>query len=365
LQRVHAENANLPIRGPDAAGAFPDATYATMVRQESRIVVPDTNILLQDIADACERRKRLALVTAANTGAIRLFCSQQVVDEVSDHAVEHALSEHVDPRDFLWRWQHEYLPLLRVVPHGSIPESIFTPYELARIRRLNRSKDTPTVMLAIALGAFFLSKDEPAWEAVYDTVVDKEQLLDWLAPVRGGNTADELSKVGVTAMILPSIALQAIDNTFHAIEQHAPLAFVPLALTVAYGAYKVPRDRYQAVWRGLGYAAQVLITFRTRYEEALDQFTAMAPSVPTWGQLADVAPRRAVLLRACLMGLARSPYSQRSAAELANFLPDLFVGQSSPLVRETLRSVPCFHEPYRGRWQVGGCARYGTRNVTD
>lgn len=28
LTHVHAENAELPIRHPDAAGAFPDATYA-------------------------------------------------------------------------------------------------------------------------------------------------------------------------------------------------------------------------------------------------------------------------------------------------------------------------------------------------
>jgi hypothetical protein len=75
LMRVHAENANLPIRAADAAGAFPDANYGGLIRQESLVVVPDTNILLEDIADSCERGKRLVLVTATNTGAIRLICS--------------------------------------------------------------------------------------------------------------------------------------------------------------------------------------------------------------------------------------------------------------------------------------------------
>jgi predicted nucleic acid-binding protein len=351
--RVHAENANLPIRAADAAGAFPDANYGGLIRQESLVVVPDTNILLEDIADSCERGKRLVLVTATNTGAIRLICSQQVVDEVSKNAVEHALCTRVDPADFLWRWQHEYLPQLRIVPHGAIPAEVFTPYELKRIRRLNGSKDTPSVMLALALGAFYLSKDEAPWKAVYDTIADKDVLLDWLAPVRGGSTADELSKIGFAAMILPALAFQAIGQGYQTIRRHTPFAFVPLLALLAYGAYKVPRDKYNDVLRGVGYATEVFMAMRYRYEQALERFNAMAPPVPLWEKLADAASRRSVLHRACLMALARSPHSQRSATELASMLPDTFVGQSSPLVREVLRAQPSFYEPYRGRWQVG------------
>ncbi len=353
LRDVHATNATLPIRGTDAAGAFPDANYGSLIRRESLVVVPDSNILLQDIADACLRHKRLALITAANTGAIRLICAEHVIDEVSAHAAGHALVAGVEPVEYLRRWKDEYLPLLRVVPNGAVPESIFTPYELGRVRRLNASKDTPSVRLAMALGAFYLTKDEAPWQAVYDTLADKKTLLDWLVPVRGGNTADELSKVGCAAMIAPALAFEAVHKLYGVICQRGPLAFVPIVAAFAYGAYMIPRARYKDALTGIGHAAEVFAACRSRYEEAMDRFAAMSPQVPSWDELADATPRRALLHRACLIALARSPYTYRSAVELAGMLPGLGVGQSSPLVRETLRLSGCFVEPYRGRWQVG------------
>ncbi len=116
-------------------------------------------------------------------------------------------------------------------------------------------------MLSIALGAFYLTKDEAPWEAVYDTLADKERLLNWLAPVRGGNTADELSKVGFAAILLPAITFQAIGQIYRTVQRRAPLALIPIGALIAYGAYKVPGDRYKDVWRGLGYAPKCFLSF--------------------------------------------------------------------------------------------------------
>ena len=44
-------------------------------------------------------------------------------------------------------------------------------------------------------------------------------------------------------------------------------------------------------------------------------------------------------------------------------LPELFVGQRTPLVRETLRSHACFAEPYLGLRQSGCRARDPRRHI--
>lgn len=353
LRHVHAENAALPIRHPGPSGAFPDATFGGLIRQESLLIVPDTNILLQDIANSCRRGRRLNLITAANAGAIRLICAQHVIDEVSEHSAEFAAQQGLNPEVFELRWKREYLPQLRMIPIDSIPVSVLTPDEFARIHLLNKSKDVPSVVLAMTLGAFYLSKDEAAWESVYDEKADAEEMFKWLEPVRGGNNADELSKAGFAALLVPALAFDTIGQALGALGRNAAWAFIPIAGALAFTAYRIPRTRYKEIWSGFGFATEVFMEFRTRYEMAMERFRRMTPQIPTWEELAGSIPRRSTLLRACVATLARSPYSHRSAVELAQRLPDIGVGQSALLVREALRANNCFSQPYRGRWQVG------------
>lgn len=282
-----------------------------------------------------------------------MICAQHVVEEVADHAAEFAEQLRVDPHTFLTRWREEYMPVLRVIPDRSIPEAVLTQGELTRVRRLNESKDIPSVVLAMALGAFFLTKDEPAWEAVYDAKADPDELGRWLEAVRGGNTADELVKFGRAGVLLPALVLEGFVRLFASVRRHMPWAFAPLVAGLAYGASRVPSTRYESLGQGVGRAVDIYMAFRTRYQTAIEAFRPMEPSVPAWTEIAREVPRRSALLRACLAALARSPRSQLSAAELARQLPKLGVGQSAPLVREVLRSHQCFSEPYSGRWQVG------------
>jgi hypothetical protein len=89
------------------------------------------------------------------------------------------------------------------------------------------------------------------------------------------------------------------------------------------------------------------------YEEVHSQFTSAAPKTPSWSALAAVLPPAAVLGRACVYTLARSPGGDRSAAELAAELPYLSVAQGEAKVRQVLRDAGPFTEVWRGRWQAG------------
>ena len=92
------------------------------------------------------------------------------------------------------------------------------------------------------------------------------------------------------------------------------------------------------------------------YEEVQDQFTSAAPKTPGWAPLAAELPPAAVLGRACLHTLARSPGCDRSAAELTMELPFLGVAQGEAKVRQVLRDAGPFTEVWRGRWQAGHAA---------
>jgi hypothetical protein len=85
------------------------------------------------------------------------------------------------------------------------------------------------------------------------------------------------------------------------------------------------------------------------YQEVHGQFTSAAPKTPSWASLAAALPPAAVLARACLHTLARSPGCDRSAAEL----PSLSVAQGEAKVRQVLREADPFTEVWRGRWQAG------------
>jgi hypothetical protein len=129
------------------------------------------NILRNDIRRACRTGQRTVLVTAANAGLIRLFCARHVHDEVIEHSGEWTATGPVTRNGFLRAWLLEYLPLIRVVPIGAGHLAWLGPAELARVRHLAQPAqdpdDVPSAVLALLLGAFFLSGDVKPLRAVY------------------------------------------------------------------------------------------------------------------------------------------------------------------------------------------------------
>src|SRR5689334_21308104 len=64
-----------PLRLPTADGVFPSSLIVS-----PSPVVPDANVLRNDVLYACRRGRPTALVTAAKGGLLRLFAARHVVD---------------------------------------------------------------------------------------------------------------------------------------------------------------------------------------------------------------------------------------------------------------------------------------------
>jgi predicted nucleic acid-binding protein len=354
LKKMHADNAARPIRYPLESGAFPNGGYGALLHGESLVVVPDTNILLQDLAQACRAERRLTLVNAANVGALRLFCAEHVIDEMYDRIKRDASRLRVSYDDLLARWEDEYLPLLRVVPNDTVSESMLTSAERRRVRHLLASKDVPSVKLALALGALYLTEDQGARWAVYDERATAEELLKWVAPLQDGGSAEVLGNAAFIVILVPTITMWRFVEIGKTLASEAPWLFWPgLAVGLGFVLAKTTMGGMRQTISGVGTAFEAFMECMRPYYEALERFRAVAPTMPSWAQLSSEIGRREVLLRASIWNLARYPAGDASALELSQRLPDLDVGQGPNLVRSALRESACFHQTSRGRWQLG------------
>lgn len=353
LSDIHAKNAQLPIRRPDQCGAFP-TWWIEGLFGESLLVVPDANVLRNDIVRACRKNQRTVLITAANAGSLRLFCAEHVLEEVSRHAKEWANQTDIPHQTYVARWTDEYLPLIRTVDANGLPLSILSPIELERVASLGDSKDVPSVVLSLALGAFFLTEDRRAWEAVYGTGANNEELRKWLSVLMDGGDAGELGKLVFVTTALPTAGIISLWKLSRWVFQQSPWTFAALGAGLFLLAAQTSRETYRRIGSGLTEAISGLNEhLYSPYHEALERFRRMAPDIPSWEVLRGTNDRRAILARASAYHLARSRTGAISAHELARALPDVGIGQGTQLVRETLQNHGCFHQPYAGRWQVG------------
>ena len=351
---MHADNATRPIRYPYESGAFPDGGYGALLHGEGLIVVPDTNILLQDLAQSCRAQRRLTLVNAANVGALRLFCAEHVVDEMYEHIAEDAPRLGIPYEELLARWEDEYRPLLRVIPNDAITESLLTGAERWRVHHMLASKDVPSIKLAVTLGALYLTEDQGARWAVYDERATAEELLRWVGPLQDGGSAEVLGNAAFIVILVPTITLKRFVELARVLSAEAPWLFWPgLAMGVGFAVAKTTKDGILQTISGVGTAFKIFMECMRPYYETLDRFRAAAPAKPSWTQLSNELGPREVLRRASLWRLARHPAGDASAVELSQRLPDLGVGHGPNLVRGILRTNTCFHQTSRGRWQVG------------
>ncbi len=158
LKFAHARNAIAPIHRPDEQGGFVSSSLAgaTLGRGVPPIVA-DANRLRENVLYSCRTGRRTVLITAANSGATRIYCASHVLEEVAEHAREWTeRSAGVSLGSFLEQWESEYLPLIREVQDGEIPLGVLNPVELERLAQLHLKDpdDVPSATLALALGAF-------------------------------------------------------------------------------------------------------------------------------------------------------------------------------------------------------------------
>ena len=210
LSLAHARNAIAPIHRPDEQGAFVSSSLAgaTLGRGVPPIVA-DANRLRENILYTCRTGRRTVLVTAANSGATRIFCASHVLEEVAEHAREWTdRCADVSLGRFLEQWDSEYLPLIREVRQGEIPSGVLSPAELERIANLHTKDpdDVPSATLALALGAFFLSDDRAALRAVYGYDLDLAGHRAWVDLLKAGGDAGELGTMMFSVVMIPTIA---------------------------------------------------------------------------------------------------------------------------------------------------------------
>lgn len=366
LHTIHVRNASAPISWPDDCGAFPSSWSSAMNLRwgEARPVVLDANQLRNDLLYACRRDRRTTLVTAANAGAIRLFCASHVVEETIEHASEWVAESktQLSPAAFLARLVSEYLPLVRVVRDEDllVLQNLLNPDERLRIEQLTSkdSDDVPSATLALLLGALFLTEDRDPLEAVYGPHVDLDAHRGWLQALRAGGDSAELAKLIFAAQAWPAAVGYGLHALGRWLDKALPswaLAAIAVGFGVGVGVLgpKVSPQTRRKAGAALSDTLVALISMQARHHEQGERFQRAAPTVPTWSQLALTNDSRAVLARACIHALVRAPQSPASARELATALSPLGVGQCEQFVRQTLRSHACFEQPYRGRWQVG------------
>jgi hypothetical protein len=94
---------------------------------------------------------------------------------------------HEPPETLKARWRSKYLPLIRVIEDRDLPRDLLDPSEVERVQVLEEidPDDVPSVTLALAIEAFYLSEDGPALRAVYC--------------LRGGGRSHRLSRLGSNA----------------------------------------------------------------------------------------------------------------------------------------------------------------------
>lgn len=347
------------INRPDEYGAFPGCLPFGLLGDGVPPVVPDANTLRQDVIHACRHHRRTVLVTAANAGAIRLHCASHVLEEVSEHAPRWASESSVAHRQFLARWECEYVPLIREVRDEDLPADLLDPAEQQRIDVLGEQDpdDVPSAMLSLALSAFYMTEDKKALEAVYGPRLDLGRHRKWLEVLKAGGDAGALGGVMFAATALPAGAGYGLFALGKRLSAYSPWLLLAAGVGLGLLATQVSSETCRKVRSGLSNAATAFVYTYARYAAAFERFREEAAPAPRWAQLTQTNDRRVVLTRACLHTLARAPQSDLSAHELARALPLLGVGQGEQLVRETMRGHGCFDQPYRGRWQAGHVAR--------
>jgi hypothetical protein len=358
LRDIHTRNARAPIRGPDDVGGFPGSWGGTLASGVVP-VVPDANVLRNDILYACRNGVRTTLVTAANQGAIRLFCAEHVQGEVHEHSRDWTAGTAVAHAEFMARWKQEYLPLTRVIRRGDLPRGLLTPIETARVLALNEvdPDDVPSATLSLALGALYLTQDRAALRAVYGPDVDFDRHRAWRDLLAAGGNATELAQAFAALDIMTrGLGQGAVASGRWLVRRFSPWILVPISIVVGFVTGRSRVETRQELRSALGTTLTVLGAASVLYSDAANQLQAATVPAPAWEDLAQTNEPRMVRTRACLYTLARYGDGQMSATELADALPYLGVGQSHRLVRETLRADGCFHEPYAGRWQVGHVA---------
>jgi predicted nucleic acid-binding protein len=358
VEDAHRKNAALPIVGPDHLGAFPDSGARAWGLIDGGVpaIVADANELRGEVIRTC-RHGRTILVTAANVGALRIYLASHVVGELAEHGERWAIEAGISPTAFRDCWQRDYLPLARVIADEELRLDLLSPSERDRVEALVEadSDDVPSAILALSLGAFFVSHDRAALRAVYGPGIDIEAHRDWLEVLRSSGEAGELGKLVLVSAITPTaLVAGALEGGRWISRRLGPWALLPLALGGALLAHeRISGESWRRMWSGFGELAVAFTDLYLRYLHAHQTFAAAAATSPNWAELIRCNPAEDVVTRACMRALAATPAATRSATELAEEeLRRLGVEVEAATIDRVLGMSGCFRPLAEGAWQL-------------
>jgi hypothetical protein len=360
VQEAHRKNAKLAIVGPDDRGGFPERSDARawgLIDGGVPRLVADANELRGEVIRTC-RSGRTVLVTAANVGALRLYLASHVAAEMAEHGERWASEAELCPEEFMACWRRDYLPLARVVADQDLSIDLLDASERGRVERLVEadSDDVPSAILALCLGAFFLSHDRAALEAVYGEGIDIEAHREWLGILRSSGDAGELGKLVLVSAITPTALVAGAVESGRWISRHvSPWAFLALIIGGAWFAYeRVPSETWRQLRSGLGTGILAFGDLYFRYLEAHRTFALASAPAPDWSELADCLPTEALAIRASMLDLVTGPSGTRSSKKLSDDALARFGVEVVPTMLERyLADAGCFRALGSGLWQLG------------
>ena len=197
---------------------------------------------------------------------------------------------------FLRRWLLEYLPLIRIVPFGEGQLGWLGPAELERVRHLAQPgqdpDDVPSAVLALLLGAFFLSEDGKPLRAVYGDA-DLAGHREWVNILKAGGDAGQLAKTFTLAANLTALAGHGLaSGARRIVAATGPWILVAAGLGAAWWYLNRPASTRQRVASAAESILTGVLGAAIAYQEVQDQFTGAAPNTPDWASLAAEPPAR-------------------------------------------------------------------------
>lgn len=203
--------------------------------------------------------------------------------EVAKHSEEWVAGTDISRTAFLHRWLVEYLPLIRVLQDDDVSPSLLTPDETARLDELRMRKkdrnDIPSVTLALALGAFYLSSDKPALRAVYGPGAGLSKHDELLHALKAGGDAGELGQMlqvttGLT-VVLGGWIIEGVRRLWRGL---GPGGALVIALLLYLGYTKVKPETKTKIRSAAATTLVALAEAHGEYQAALASFRQAAPA---------------------------------------------------------------------------------------
>lgn len=360
LRNAHELSRVRPISGADANGVFPAAHGLQVLglANDAPPVIPDTNLLRDDIRRTVSRRERGVLLSAANAGAIRLLCPAHVADEIVEHTIKFA--GDLDATEFSNTWTRDYLPLMRIV--GDLNLALFATSETQRIHTLmdKDPDDVPAAKLSIASGGFFLSADQNALEAVYGPGDVLQRDVDghtkWVNALMSWGDSHELAQIIEAGALVARLGGTTVTGGYRRARGAPVLAAAGglLAVGSLVDAYRrsdlAGRGRFR---RGMTSAVGGILELLVRQADLAAEIGRLGAPQPASDELAALTGEGR-LARSCIYRLARHPQPIVTARQMSDLLPNTLSPRGETKVRQVLRANDAiFDQPYRGWFQLG------------